>query len=381
MTINVEAASQIQTIEFNAPQQIETLSLEKVIHVNEQIAELLENPFMKKEVMDRNQEKINDALKVLNAIYSSDFLNDANEEELYNLAQHFDKAKKLLGSAIDSNGKLIAGFSLNEIDKNSLNQLMLDELNKMSFQEKQLFAAINMGLGIAPGPVGGSGVTGDMEIVDKLNTFVANLTEIYLKRYQEAADASTKVYTAFAEINITISEMISKATVDADKNTIQLDVKGLRDAINALEEKLFVSGEIVDQLKAITFPADMEAMAKELVQGSGLVLVAMMPAGTGFHLAVDRSAFDNLKEAFNALSDKMNLVDPANINVIKVPSGTLQAFQTAVESVNNRVSTNNQTLIERLRTATSQQQQTVQLFSSLLKEIIESNKGFITKIT
>ncbi|MGL5291577.1 MAG: hypothetical protein ACRC9T_06600 [Vibrionaceae bacterium] len=361
------------------------------------ISELLETDLMKEGKRKANYNKLNQAFSSLEklaglapeemmddlqALLPSVFMNNlpslpqesslmlfSDSSELAVLKKDLLSANKLFKSAAQENDKLITNFAVS-YQKNETTDLV-KELVEIYGNEKTAKLETSV-FELGGGPITGAS---DMELIGRLNTYLENLTKVYLSRYQEATDVLTQVYTKFAELNIAISEMISGATVDSEKNTITLDYTKLNTAIENLEKDLFATdGPLQKQLQAITFLPEEIVIAEELAQGTGLIVVEKDGL---LHLELDPSPFNNLQSAFDALTNPNNAVS-GSTNVVKVPSGMLQAFQTAVESINNAVSSNNQTMIEKLRSVTSQQQQTTQLFSSIMSELFDSNKRFLS---
>lgn len=361
------------------------------------ISELLETDLMKEEKRKPNQDKLNQAfdsleklaglspvemMEDLQSLLPSVFMNNlpslpkesslmlfSDSSELATLKKDLLIANKLFKSAALANGQLVTSFATSYQKNETAN--LTKEIVELYGNEKTAKLEHDL-LGLGGGDISS---TSDIDLINRLNTYLENLTKVYLDRYQEATDVLTQVYTKFAELNIAISEMISGAVVDSEKNTIQLDYTKLQNAIDKLENDLFKFGTLPEQLDKITFLPEEIDIANELAQGTGLKVV--LGDDGLLHLELDRSAFDNLKAAFTALTDPKNAVS-GSINTVKIPSGMLQAFQTAVESVNNAVSSNNQTMIEKLRSVTSQQQQTTQLFSSIMSELFDTNKRFLS---
>lgn len=362
------------------------------------ISELLETDLMKEGKRKANQDKLNQAFdsleklaglspvemmedfkSLLPSVFKSDLPNLPKESsltlfsdssELTKLKKDLLNTNKLFKSAALTNEQLVKSFAVS-FERNETADLTKE---LVSFYGNEKTAQLESSLfGLGGGEIDS---TSDMELINRLNTYLENLTKVYLDRYQEATDILTQVYTKFAELNIAISEMISNAKVDSEKNTITIDYTGLSDAIKKLNEELFdPNGALQKQLQAITFLPEEIDIAIELAQGTGLTVV------TGkdglLHLELDKSTVNNLQSAFDALTNPNNAVS-GSTNVVKIPSGMLQAFQTAVESINNAVSSNNQTMLEKLRSVTSQQQQTTQLFSSIMSELFDSNKRFLS---
>ncbi|MGL5334549.1 MAG: IpaD/SipD/SspD family type III secretion system needle tip protein [Enterovibrio sp.] len=386
------AASASQQVEKNTA-QAKQLSAQTLVT----ISELLETDLMKEGKRKANNDKLNQAINslekliglsatenmddlqgLLPSFFADDLPNLPQESsltlfsdssELATLKKELLSANKLFKSAAQANESLISGFAVS-YQKSEKSDFVKEVV---AFYGNEKTAKLETSVfGLGGGPITG---VSDMELIGRLNTYLDNLTTVYLGRYQEATDVLTQVYTKFAELNIAISEMISNATVDSEKNTITLDFTVLKNALEKLKDELFnVNGDLQKQLQAITFLPEERVIAEELAQGTGLIVVEK---DGKLHLQLDPSSFDNLQKAFDALTDKKNQVS-GSTNVVKIPSGMLQAFQTAIESINNAVSSNNQTMIEKLRSVTSQQQQTTQLFSSIMSELFDSNKRFLS---
>lgn len=215
-------------------------------------------------------------------------------------------------------------------------------------------------------------VVPDSDLYDKIYALIDNVDKSYVQPYQKVAEVLADIYAAFSELNTALSRMISDGKVNADKNTIEIDVLEFAAALQTLRELLFSQDSLVVQkLKAITFSAADIGKANELVQGSGLEVAGGPEI---YYLVVSPTAFNNLEKAFAPLKP---VLFPATTKTT-VTTYQLQSFQTAFNSVNETLSGEMQTAAEKYRRTITQNDSFLKLLSSFMASNLEANKSFLT---
>lgn len=213
----------------------------------------------------------------------------------------------------------------------------------------------------------------DNALYDKLFATIASVNEHYVAPYQDVAEVLSEIYSAYSAINTAVSEMISKGSVDEEGNKINVMVSGVGAAIDKMDALFYgPDSALAAKLKAIQFsPADI-AKAKELVEGTGLLLVGGPPDNENYWLAISREPSDELKKAFHAIVSNY----PANVYA-NITTYQLQSFQTAFNAIGEQLSSQMQTGAEKFKRTITQNDSFVKLLSAFLQANIEANRQFV----
>ncbi|WP_277206571.1 IpaD/SipD/SspD family type III secretion system needle tip protein [Vibrio misgurnus] len=220
----------------------------------------------------------------------------------------------------------------------------------------------------------GQKVQPDDEIYNKIFDLIANVESSYVTPYQEVAEILADMYSAFSELNTVVTKMISNGVPNKDGSAMTLDMTELKTAVDNLVRTFTETNpgypnsrdSIAIRLKNIQFSAADEAKARELIEGTGLILVNKEDGSGGFYLFVDLDLINNLNEAVFALSKNA-----------EVTTYQLQSFDTAFKSIGEQYANNMQTGAQKYQRTISQQDNFTKLLSTFMQANADANKGFL----